>query len=107
MGGYTATEIDDIQAFWALRFPPDLVDLLRGERPLIGGQGAFDWIRDDPATIRERLEWPFQSFWFDVEHNGAWWSEWGEKPEEPAAQYELLRAAFAAAPGRIPWYGHR
>ena len=105
--GYTSTELDDIQARWDLRFPPDLVDLLRRQRPLIGGPGSFDWITEDAVAIRERLDWPFESFWFDIEHNGVWWSDWGERPEALAAQYEIAHAVLAAAPKLIPLFGHR
>jgi hypothetical protein len=105
--GYTPDEIDDIQARWRLRFPPDLVTLLREHRPLLGGPGAFDWISSDVAKIRSLLEWPLESFWFDVEHSEVWWDDWGEKPVEAGAQREVLNAVFAAAPRLIPLFGHR
>jgi hypothetical protein len=105
--GYTQDELDDIQARWKLRFPPDLVELLREHRPLLGGPGSFDWILSNREDIQHWLEWPLESFWFDVEHTGIWWEEWGEKPATPGAQRERLNELFAAAPKLIPLCGHR
>jgi hypothetical protein len=105
--GYTANEIDDIQAGWRLRFPPDLVVLLRERRRPLEGPGAFDWIKGDPDMIRARLDWPIETFWFDVEHNGVWWPDWGEKPAAVADQRAVFEAALARAPRLIPLFGHR
>src|SRR5262249_2450436 len=107
--GYSATELDDAQARWDLRFPPDLVGLL-GERRSLGDKGhpywSFDWRKGDPAAIRALLDWPLEGFWFDVQ-NGLWWPEWGEKPSGREEQYERLRGLFEAAPRLIPVFGHR
>jgi hypothetical protein len=105
--GYSQGEIDDIQAHWRLRFPPDLVALLREQRPLLGGRGAFDWINSDPDTIRARLDWPLESFWFDVQHSEVWWEDWGDKPAGAPEQRAILNATFAKAPKLIPLFGHR
>ena len=93
--GYTATELEDVQALWNLRFPPDLVEMLREHRPLM--DGSFDWIDTDPAEIQAWLDWPFESFWFDVEHASVWWSEWGDKPARQPEQRERLREVFNEA----------
>lgn len=103
--GYSQDELDDAQAQWSLRFPPDLVALLRERRQPVG-QGSLDWTTSDPADIRNSLDWPFEGFWFDVQHR-MWWPEWGVKPTTQEGQREALRAAFAAAPKLIPVYGHR
>ena len=105
--GYSQAELDDIQARWQLRFPPDLVALLRERRVPVGGRGAFDWITADVDDMRERLEWPFDGFWFDVEHGDIWWPEWGEKPVDPRDQCEHLREIFATVPKLIPLFAHR
>lgn len=107
--GYSQAELEDVQARWGLRFPPDLVDLLREHRPLPlpGSNISFDWLLSEPALIQGRLDWPFESFWFDVENNDAWWPEWGEKPSSLAEQRDRLKQVFAEAPKLIPLYSHR
>jgi hypothetical protein len=105
--GYTLTELEDAQERWDVRFPPDLVDLLRERRPLIDGEGCIDWVSTDPAIIAQRFAWPFEGFWFDVQHNDIWWPDWGPKPARPADQHDRLEAIIAAAPKLIPLYSHR
>lgn len=105
MPGYSLTELQDVQARWTLRFPPDLVEMLQERRPLF--PGALDWVTADPAVIQAALDWPFESFWFDVQHAAAWWPEWGDKPPAPGEQRARLKAIFAAAPRLIPVFGHR
>jgi hypothetical protein len=96
MAGYSQAELDDVQAKWQLRFPPDLVDLLRERRPLMDDPQCFDWVTADPEHIRERLAWPFESYWVSIERHELWWPEWGERPSKPSDQCEKVRAIFAA-----------
>ena len=100
--GYSRDELDAIQARWQLRFPPDLIDRLGKHRALLDGKPAFDWLLTDPMEIQAMLDWPFEGFWFDIEHNHVWWHEWGEKPESPGEQRERLREIFAGVPRLIP-----
>src|SRR5579863_2963351 len=105
--GYSKTEIDDIQARWKLRFPPDLVELLLEHRSLFSGPGSFDWVLSDPAEIQQRLDWPFEGFSFEVQHNQAWWPEWGAKSNDFAEQQRRLSEVFAQIPKLIPLFAHR
>ena len=105
--GYTQSELNEAQRNWNLRFPPDLVELLLEPRPLIGGRGSFDWVLSDPVKIQERLDWPLEGFWFDVEHNQVWWTEWGEKPEEISERHDRLKEIFLKAPKLIPLFANR
>jgi hypothetical protein len=105
--GYSSSDLAQIQTQWRIRFPPDLVDLLRTQRPLIGGPGSFDWLLSDPSYIQERFDWPFDGFWFDIEHNDLWWPEWGDKPSTPAEQRARLKEVLAGVPKLIPLFGHR
>jgi hypothetical protein len=106
MPGYTQTELDAAQEKWSLRFPPDLIAILRERRSVIADD-PFDWVKTTDDKIRDVLNWPLEGFWFDVQHNNAWWPEWGEKPARPKQQLEALRAFVAAAPKLIPVFGHR
>ncbi|HVQ08218.1 MAG TPA: hypothetical protein VMS43_07260 [Allosphingosinicella sp.] len=100
--GYTQTELDAAQERFGLRFPPDLVALLRERRPLHG----YDW-RTGDERINRALAHPLDGLLFDVEENALWWSEWGERPATPAQRAEILTAVVKAAPRLIPIIGHR
>jgi hypothetical protein len=106
MAGYSQTELDDIQAKWNFRFPPDLLEMLRERRRIIERDVRFDWIKSPESQLRQQLDWPFESFLFDVEL-GDWWEEWGEMPAKLSERCERLKEIFADAPKLIPVYGHR
>jgi hypothetical protein len=100
--GYTQSELDVAQAKYALVFPPDLVALLRDRRPVLG----YDW-RTDDKEILEMLRWPLEGLLFDVENNGLWWPEWGDKPGSAEARSEVLTKVVGNAPKLIPLVSHR
>ena len=100
--GYTKAELDEAQARYKLRFPPDLIEMYLDVRPVDG----WDWAHDH-EKIREMLAWPLEGLWFDVQNNFLWWPEWGPKPKDPKEQYEVLRAVVERAPKLIPIYSHR
>lgn len=99
--GFTQDDLDDAQARYGLRFPPDLVALLRDRRL----DARYDWSAECPA-IREMLNWPFELLQFDVE-NGFWYPDWGERPARKEERDEVLRDALRRAPRLIPIYLHR
>jgi hypothetical protein len=105
--GYSEAELERVQKQWQLRFPPDLITLLKEHGPLLDGPKRFDWLKTDPATIQRMLDWPFESFWFDVEHANDWWPEWGQRPSTLIEARERLKHIFAEAPKLIPLVGHR
>jgi hypothetical protein len=107
MAGYSQDELDDVQAKWGLRFPSDLIELLREVRPLTEYRKSFDWLTSDPDHIRKRLAWPFESYWRSIEINDFWWPEWGERPASHADQKEKLQGIFGSAPKLIPLVGIR
>lgn len=100
--GYTDAELEAAQARFGLRFPPDLLELYREKRLLVGP----DWVRDD-EKIRKALDWPYEGILFDVENNDLWWPEWGARPSAPEARARVLREIVEAAPKLIPIVGHR
>jgi hypothetical protein len=103
--GYTQAELEDVQDRWKLRFPPDLLELMRKRRPLM--PRGFDWLKTPSAEIQRILEWPFEGLWFDVQENELWWPEWGEKPKALFDQGKKLGEIIARAPKLIPLDGHR
>jgi len=105
--GYARDELDCAQEKWNLEFPPDLMEFLLWHRPFRTGEGFFDWIRSSEQEIHQLLAWPFNGFWFDVQHHGVWWADWGPKPEQPALQMLRLKEIFRDVPKLIPIYGRR
>ncbi|MEJ0058444.1 MAG: SMI1/KNR4 family protein [Terricaulis sp.] len=103
--GYSQAELEDIQDRWRLRFPPDLVELMRSRRPLM--RGGLDWLKTSSAEIQRILEWPFEGLWFDVREADLWWPEWGEKPKALFDQGKRLGEVVTQAPKLIPLDGHR
>lgn len=104
---YTQGQLDDAQARWGIRFPPDLVDLFLDRRPVFDGNGNIDWVQTPDTVIQKRFGWPLHGFWFDVLHAGLWWPEWGERPVKREDQYAVLKKAFESAPKLIPIFAHR
>lgn len=101
-GGYTDAELDDAQAKYDLRFPPDLLALFRDRRPREG----YDW-RTDDQQIRDMLAWPLEGLLFDVENAALWWPEWGSRPDKPGERAEVLAEVVNKAPKLIPLISHR
>jgi len=104
--GYSQAELHEIQSKWKLRFPPDLVELMRKQRPILGSRG-FDWLTATDVEIQRKLDRPYEGFLFDVRKNDLWWPEWGEKPQSDAAQAARLMEVFAEAPKLIPLNANR
>lgn len=100
--GYSQSELDAAQERFGLRFPPDLAALLRDRRV----PGGPDWTGDE-ESIRRMLAWPLEGLLFDVEKNGLWWPEWGDRPSVEPERAEIVTAVVAAAPKLIPIYSHR
>ena len=53
------------------------------------------------------LGWPLDGLLFDVENNGLWWSEWGNRPANLQARAEVLAKVVSEAPKLIPLVSHR
>jgi hypothetical protein len=100
--GYTQAELDEAQEKFGLRFPADLIDLLRERRPIQG----YDWRADDEAILAA-LRWPLEGMLFDVEHSDFWLPSWGERPAAVGERTEVVAKAVAQAPKLIPILAHR
>ena len=99
--GYTQSELDEAQDRYALRFPPDLIDLLLERQP----EGGYDWSTEND-NIRRMINWPLECLLFDVEH-GLWWPDWGDMPNLMKDRADIVRAAIQSAPRLIPLLSHR
>jgi len=102
IAGYTESELDTAQERYALVFPPDLLALFLEKQPASG----YDWRGENPH-IRKMLRWPFERLQFDLEHNGLWWPQWGDRPPTPEERAAILQAELAKAPKLIPLIAHR
>jgi hypothetical protein len=103
--GLSADEFQRIESAFGFTFPPDLREFLSLGLPV--SPSWVDWRRADEGTLRERLDWPFEGMCFDIANNAFWMEEWGEKPRELAAAYEIAREALRNAPILIPICSHR
>jgi hypothetical protein len=103
--GLTEAELAAVEERFAFRFPPDLQTLLQIALPT--SRGFPNWRRDPEDDIRHWLAWPLHGIGFDVEHNGFWMTEWGDRPRNLSEAKEIARRAVAAAPALIPVYQHR
>lgn len=102
--GLTPDELRRAEERFAIRFPPDLAELLSEGLPT--GDRFPHWRSLDPA-IEDQLGWPLERLLFDVEQNAFWIPEWGERPASLDAAKEIATAAVRAAPVLVPICGHR
>lgn len=120
--GLSEEEIDAIERREGVPLAADFrlyLRHLRGtDRPRVGARfdgatlvptqrpGFYDW-KDGLREIEAARDNVLEGLVFDVEHNGLWLDELGEKPPEPGARREALAAAVAAAPRLLPLFEHR
>ncbi len=103
--GLSPGEISGIEQVYGFHFPPDLSAFLMHALPV--SKGWVDWRRAATNEIRDRLNWPFESMCFDIEHNAFWLDAWGPKPANNQSAFEVARNAVAGAPRLIPICSHR
>jgi hypothetical protein len=104
--GLTDSEVDAVQRKFGFDFPPDLRAFLQYVLPI--GKGFPNWRDDSDANLRYRLDGPLDGIWFDVEQAGWFWlAEWGPKPAEEQARFQIVKSAVASAPRLIPIFVHR
>ena len=103
--GLRDSEIRAAEATYAIRFPPDLEELLRYALPV--GSPWPDWRKDSNAEIHDALNWPLEGILFDIERNAFWLAEWGERPAELDRAFAIASEHVALAPRLIPVFAHR
>ncbi|MEM7635846.1 MAG: SMI1/KNR4 family protein [Pseudomonadota bacterium] len=127
--GLTDEEIDEIEANWKIRFPPDhrhfLSVLNAPDRACISwgytepGTGVkstleqgpdcavfCDWY-GDPADIEARLQEPLEGLLFDIEYNSLWRPAWGKEPESLDEKKHQATSIVRNSPQLLPIYSHR
>jgi len=103
--GLTDKQINDVQEFYNIKFPPDLRELLMCFCPVF-----CDWSNYSEANIqllKKRLRWPIKGILFDVENNDFWMECWGIKPDHMKTALEIAEENLATVPPLIPICGHR
>jgi hypothetical protein len=103
--GLSDAEVAAAESRFGFRFPPDLKALLQAALPR--GEQFPDWRSGDEAVLRDWLDLPRQGVLFDVEHNGFWLDEWGQRPVSLGEAKRVAGELVAAAPVLIPIYMHR
>jgi hypothetical protein len=104
-GGYSQTQLDELERKWKLRFPPDyrlfLSTLGSTDHP-----GFYDWLVGDDA-IHRAYEAVVEGLAFDVEQNQLWLDAWGPRPSSEDERRRVVSAQVEQAPKLIPVFGHR
>lgn len=103
--GLTDEEVKRVEETFGFTFPPDLRRTLQAFLPV--SDGFPDW-RD--GKVRDLLDWldePVEGICFDVEENGFWLDQWGEKPPDMDDAIEEARRQISREPMLIPVFTHR
>jgi hypothetical protein len=102
--GLRQSSIDVIEERSGFRFPPDLREFWSVAYPV--GKGWHNW-RDKPPSPRSVQDWISHGLVFDVEHNGLWLLDWGEKPTGQEAARKVVATWVSQGPPLLPLYSHR
>lgn len=103
--GLSDYEIEEIEARYKFRFPPDLKEFLQFALPV--GEKWVDWRTNNEEEIKSRFDWSYEGICFDIEHNNFWLEEWGIQPTNLADAFEVAKTEIAKAPKLIPIFSHR
>lgn len=108
--GLSDQEIQEIELKFDIQFPPDLRDFVQTELPI--SDNFVNWrlglhSKDEEAYIRHRIDWPFGSMVFDIEHNIFWMEGWGEKSEDINKNIMVAEIYYETYPKMIPIFSHR
>lgn len=103
--GLTNAEVEVIESRFGFQFPPDLQAFLQCGLPV--GHRFPDWRSGPEDGLRSMLEAPIDGILFDVEQNGFWLPEWGNRPKSLGEVESIVRQLVKDAPTLIPIHGHR
>jgi hypothetical protein len=106
--GLNQIEIKKAEKFYNIKFPPDLSEFLQYALPI--SKGFVNW-RDFSDENVNKIKWilncPLEGMLFDIEKNGFWMEEWGEKPQDIDEAFQICKQQYDKAPILIPIYFHR
>ena len=103
--GMTDDELDGCEREFGFQFPEDLRAFLKVALPV--SERFPNWRNGDREDLKSWLQLPVEGIVFDVQDNGFWLPEWGERPSDPDAAGNLVRQLVNAAPKLVPVYAHR
>lgn len=103
--GLSDQEVDQIEHFYRLRFPPDYRDFLQQGLPV--SFEFIDWRNAEAETIWQRLHAPRQCLGWYVEADRFWLPTWGQRPADLTAALAIADQAYTQAPQLIPILAHR
>ncbi len=106
--GLSPSELSRAEETYAIRFPPDLRELLMTAIPV--SEQFINWRDRSEANHQEilkRLNWPLEGMLFDIRHNSFWWPAWGERPDEIELAFSIAEKNYQQVPKLIPIYSHR
>lgn len=100
----TDAELIELREHLGLRFPGELESLLKSFLP--EGPEFPDWHRPDTQQLLDWLDEPAAGIEHEVEENGFWLPQWGERPEDDEDAVEEVRRLIARAPALVPVFDH-
>jgi hypothetical protein len=103
--GLTDSEVVAAESRFSFRFPPDMRAFLQAGLPC--NDDFPDWRDGDEARLHEWLDLPRRGILFDIEHNGFWLKEWGQRPQQVDEAIRIASELVASTPKLIPVYKHR
>lgn len=103
--GLSEVETQRAETIYGFRFPPDLRELLQIALPI--SERFPDWRAVPNEFITGMMKWPLDGMLFDIEHDKFWMPNWGDKPQDLEAAFEIARREVAKVPKLIPIYAHR
>ncbi len=106
--GMSVTEIDEVEEVYNINFPSELKHLYSIALPV--SKGFYNWrdtSKHNLEYIKSALEMPLRGLLFDLEINGLWCDNWGQKTDSIEEAKRIFLKHYAAAPQMIPIYSHR
>lgn len=116
--GLSEEELSSAENTFNFTFPPDLRTFLSIVLPLKEPPSPHsvthnrrsdfpDWRNESRRSLQERLDWPAEGIYFDIEHTSFWNPVWGARPERLDDAITLAKDALEQVPTLIPIFAHR